>query len=413
MYKTLWRNNTNIRYYLLARSISQMGDVLSGMAFLFLTYDLTASSIHTTGMAIAEVLPYLLFGLIGGVVADWVPKKKLLIFLDLIRIPLVCSIVCLHYFGMLTYPYLLIVSFLIQSIGCFFNPAHRAMLPLITSPNERTSVNSLYDTLTRGVTVISPVLSVWLLNSFGAVQFFTVDALTYAISSFCMTQITLIEHHEATHRSIKSVFQAIFEFATWMRKQITIKQLFLFTGITVFFNTWVWEVGLLLALSELTTQSEKLYSILQGVFGGVVIIANIIIPYCFKKLTLQHYLIGALVWGIGITYYGLLYGIPHFFIGCSIVGLGLPLAGLARVYLLQSLVPSEKMGRAFSFNAVVLYFSNTISLGLYGFLVLIFPIQNLIIFSGILIVLVCTLGLVLASIKRTKSSRRSTVNFFK
>ncbi|UOR12870.1 hypothetical protein [Halobacillus amylolyticus] len=75
MYKTLWKNK-NIRYYLLAGGVSRLGDVLSGMAFLFLAYDLTGSSLHTTGMAMAETLPYLLFGLIGGVMADWLPKKS-------------------------------------------------------------------------------------------------------------------------------------------------------------------------------------------------------------------------------------------------------------------------------------------------------------------------------------------------
>lgn len=83
-------------------------------------------------------------------------------------------------------------------------------------------------------------------------------------------------------------------------------------------------------------------------------------------MTLRHYFIGSIIWATGITYYGLLYDIPHFFIGAAIVGIGMPLASLTRVYIVQSLVPEDKMGRAFSLNAVLLYFSNTISLALYG-----------------------------------------------
>jgi DHA3 family macrolide efflux protein-like MFS transporter len=169
LFTTVWKNR-NIRYYLLGGGVSRLGDVLSGMAFLFLAYDLTGSKIYTTGMAIAETLPYLLFGLVGGVLADWLPRKKLLITLDILRIPLVFSIVCLSYFDLLSYFYLLIVSFLIQSIGCFFNPTHRTILPSITKEEERTEVNSLNDTLSRGVTVLSPFLSVWLLNIGDMVQ---------------------------------------------------------------------------------------------------------------------------------------------------------------------------------------------------------------------------------------------------
>ncbi|WP_347551944.1 MFS transporter [Pseudalkalibacillus hwajinpoensis] len=140
MYWKVLRNKT-ILYYLLGGGISKLGDVLSGMAFLFLAYDLTGSTMLTTGMAIAETVPYLLFGLIGGVIADWSPKKKLLIWLDFIRIPLVGSIVVFYYVDSLGYVHLLIVSFLIQTIGCFFNPAHRAVLPLITKEQERNVVN--------------------------------------------------------------------------------------------------------------------------------------------------------------------------------------------------------------------------------------------------------------------------------
>ncbi|WP_254434159.1 MFS transporter [Halobacillus sp. Marseille-Q1614] len=407
------RKNVNIRYYLMAGSVSRLGDVLSGMAFLFLAYDLTQSALHTTAMAMAEALPYLFFGLIGGVIADWLPKKKLLLFLDIIRIPLISSVVVFHYLDILTFVYLIIVSFLIQSIGCFFNPAHRSVLPLITNEDERTKINSLYDSLTRGVTVISPFLTVWLLNSHGAIHFFTVDALTYGISALCIWWMNINESRTAASRSIKAVFGAVAEFLRWLKGESVIRKLFLFTFLTVFFNTWVWEVGLLLALTEMSSNSEEIYSILQSVFGGVVILTNLILPYFIKKMTLKMYVTGTIIWGVGITYYGLLYNLPHFFIGCSIVGVGLPIAGLSRVYLLQTLVPEAKMGRAFSTNALLLYFSNTISLAFYGTLAVFIPIQYLMIGSGLVIVIISVTGMVILSVTAAKLGRRSPVNLFK
>ncbi|MGA9289158.1 MAG: MFS transporter, partial [Anaerobacillus sp.] len=146
---------------------------------------------------------------------------------------------------------------------------------------------------------------------------------------------------------------------------------------------------------------------------GVVIVTNILVPYFIKKMTLRLYLIGALIWGTGITYYGLLYDIKHFFIGCAIVGIGLPIAGLARVYLLQTLVPEEKMGRAFSSNAVLLYFSNTISLGLYGFLVMFISIQHLMMGSGLLIVILSIGALLIKTVNPAKFSWRFPIHFLK
>ncbi|MFC4559011.1 MFS transporter [Virgibacillus kekensis] len=403
--------NKNIRYYLIGGGVSRLGDVLSAMGFLFLAYDLTGSSVLTTGMAIAETAPYLLFGLIGGVIADWLPRKRLLIILDLIRIPLILSVFLLHQFHMLSYVYLLIISFLIQTVGCFFNPAHRAILPIITDSENRSVTNSLNDTVGRGVTVLSPLLSVWLL-SFGAIYFFLIDALTYLISVVCLLQLNFREQTHAMTKSIRGLFLSIWDFFIWAKQQVTIRQLFLITFLIVFFNTWVWEVGLLLALVEMSAKSEEIYAVLQGVFGGIVILTNLVIPFFLKKMTITHYLCGAVIWGAGITYYGIFYQVEHFFIGAILVGVGLPIASLARVYLIQTIVPVNKHGRAFSSNAFLLYLANTVSLILYGILVKFLSIRWLMISSGTVILVISIIGLTVFLIKRTKFRRRLPIHFF-
>ncbi|WP_053219308.1 MFS transporter [Virgibacillus senegalensis] len=410
---TLVKRNKNFRYYVIGGGISRLGDILSGLAFLFLAHDLTGSAIHTTGMAIAETLPYLFFGLVGGVIADWIPRKKLLIWLDLLRLPLILSVVLLDSAGNLSYQYLLLVSFLLQTIGCFFNPAHRAVLPLITSEDERTAANSLQDSITRGITILSPLVTVSMLETIGVIHFFTLDAVTYLISIFCLLQVNVTETNNKGSKSVRDLFSAIFSFVFWVKQQATIRQLFLFTFITVFFNTWVWEVGLLLALADLTTNHQSIYSVLQGLFGTVVIVTNLILPYLVKRMTLKTYLIGAAIWGSGITYYGIIYEVNHFYIGCAIVGIGLPIAGLSRVYLIQSLVTEEKLGRAFSFNAVLLYFANTISLAIFGVLAAFVPIRFLMTGSGAIILLTSVTFLLVKTVGPSTRRRGRPVNFFK
>ncbi|SDL63973.1 MFS transporter [Sediminibacillus halophilus] len=410
---TLLKQNRNFCYYLIGGGISRLGDILSGLAFLFLAHDLTGSGIHTTGMAIAETMPYLFFGLVGGVIADWLPRKRLLISLDLIRFPLILSIVLLDTIGSLTYPYLLIVSFLIQTVGCFFNPAHRAILPLITNKDELTAANSLQDSITRGITVLSPLITVFLIQTFGVIHFFTIDAVTYLIGILCLIRVYVKETKKDSNKSVQQLFSTILAFFVWAKQHVIIRQVFFFTFLTVFFNTWVWEIGLLLGLAELTSNEQSIYSILQGMFGGVVIITNLILPYFIKKMTLKTYLTGSAIWGSGITYYGILFDVEHFYIGCAIVGIGLPIAGLARVYLLQSLVPEEKLGRAFSFNAVLLYLANTISLALFGILSAYIPIRFLMTGCGVAILLTSLTFLLIKTVGCSGLRRSRPIDFFK
>ncbi|MFJ8459522.1 MFS transporter [Lysinibacillus xylanilyticus] len=370
MYLKVIKSNRNVLLYLLGAGTSSLGNVISGLAFLFLAYQMTESNIHTTGVAISQVVPYLLFGLIGGVIADWLDKKRILLIIDLIRVPLTLSLVLFHQFELLNYWHLIVVSFLIQCLGCFFNPAHRAILPIITKDEERSSVNSLLDTVTRGITVLGPIVSIGLMNTINVIHFFTFDALTYLISAILIYKIQFTEKNitseSSNQRKISEIFISIRDFLIWVKKQTTIRTLFIVTVIIVFFNTWVWQVGLLLQLKETTPNGEELYSLLLGWYGAVVIAVNLLIPLIWKNLSVKIYLFGSLIWGIGILLLGFAYTIPLYFIGILVAAIGLPISGLSRVYLLQKYLPKEKLGRGFSFNAFLLYVSNAISLGVFG-----------------------------------------------
>lgn len=391
MYLKVIKNNRNVLFYLLGAGSSSLGNVISGLAFLFLAYDMTESSIHTTGVAISQVVPYLLFGLIGGVVADWVDKKRILIIIDLIRVPLILSLVLLHQLELMNYWYLIGVSFLIQCLGCFFNPAHRAILPIITREEERSSVNSLLDTVTRGITVLGPIVSIGLMNTINIIHFFTFDALTYLISAIFIYKIQFTEKNltseSANQRKISHLFISVKDFSIWVKKQTTIRTLFIVTVIIVFFNTWVWQVGLLLQLIETTPNGEELYSLLLGWYGAAVIAVNLLIPLIWKKLSVKIYLFGSLIWGIGIFLLGFAYSLPFYFIGILAAAIGLPISGLSRVYLLQKYLPTEKLGRGFSFNAFLLYLSNAVSLGLFGFISSFLSTRVLFIICGMMMVM--------------------------
>ncbi|WP_257129089.1 MFS transporter [Bacillus pseudomycoides] len=310
MYKTILKNK-NIMYYLLGGGVSSLGDILTGLAFVFLAYDLIGSELYTTGMVIATTIPYLLFGLVGGVIADWVQKKKLLIMIDIIRIPLILSLVFCYYFDVLTYTYMIIISFFIQCWGCFFNPAHRALLPIITPIEQRNMTNSLYDSVTRGITVLSPFLSILLMKTVGVIHFFTIDAITYFISALFLIKMNVTEDvMDAKKKQVKEVILSLREFWIWMKSNKQITFLFLLTFTMVFMNTWVWKVGLLVSLGEFTKDSKEVYSVIQGFFGCIVIITNMIIPFIWKELDLAIYTIASIIWGIGIFLLGFTFNIP-------------------------------------------------------------------------------------------------------
>ncbi|WP_439741308.1 MFS transporter [Bacillus pseudomycoides] len=279
---------------------------------------------------------------------------------------------------------MIIISFFIQCCGCFFNPAHRALLPIITPIEQRNITNSLYDSVTRGITVLSPFLSILLMKTVGVIHFFTIDAITYFISALFLFKMNVTgDVVGAKKKQVKEVIFSLREFWLWMKSNKQITFLFLLTFTMVFMNTWVWKVGLLVSLGEFTKDSKEVYSVIQGFFGCIVIITNMIIPFIWKNLNLTIYTIASIIWGVGIFLLGFTFNISFYFVGVCIVGIGLPLAGLTRVYILQKLVPKDMLGRGFSFNAVLLYLADTISLFIFGILSIFISLNVMFIMCGI------------------------------
>ena len=387
MYKEVL-NNKKAVYYFSGGAISRIGDVLSGLAFLFLAYRMTDSSIQTTFVAIAETAPYLLLGLIGGAIADQVNRRNLVVIVDLVRLIILTAIIILYIQDWLAYPHLLVGSFLLQCCGCFFNPTHRAILPAIVPEKRLSAANSVWDTIQRSASLVGPILAAWLLMHTDIVYFFVIDAVSYALSALCLSRLPTMPALEKNRLSIMSLYGSILDFLAWIRNESNLIHLFMTTFFVVFFNTWVWQVGILLAFDEITHNGEAWYNALQILYGTGATMISILLPLLLKQLDMKKYILGCLIWGFGITMIGFIYMPFSFFIGAMLIGIGLPISSLTRVYLIQAYVPNTMLGKAFSSNAVLLYAANTLSLALYAVLLPFFTIRSLILISGLGILLI-------------------------
>src|SRR4051812_655460 len=130
--------------------ISMLGDWLLFIALPFYIYDLTGSALATGAMFIAETLPILLFGSIGGVFADRWDRKKTMIIADLLRAALLLLLLAVRSPEWLWAIYL--VVFVQSSVGQFFNPAKGALIPQLVDEQllmPANSLNSLSIELTR------------------------------------------------------------------------------------------------------------------------------------------------------------------------------------------------------------------------------------------------------------------------
>src|SRR3954467_2614506 len=140
-YIRLVRENRNFRRLWLAQIVSELGDWFYALAVYSLILELTGSA-KLVGLAVVlQVLPQTLAAPTAGVVNDRVRRKRVMIAADVLRVVVVLGMLLVRSRELvwLIYPLLFI-----ETLGwAFFEPAHTAVVPSITGPDDVILANTL------------------------------------------------------------------------------------------------------------------------------------------------------------------------------------------------------------------------------------------------------------------------------
>ena len=180
------RRNRDFVLLQLGQGLSTLGSTSTYVAYPLLVLALTHSPGKAGVVGFANVLPYALFALLAGVVADRVDRKRLMIAMDLVRAAAMASIVAALAAGALTFWQVAGVAFVEGSAFVFFNIAEigalRSVVPARQLPEAAAAEQSRY----AAVTLAGPSLG-GALFGLGRSLPFLADAISYAASILTLT----------------------------------------------------------------------------------------------------------------------------------------------------------------------------------------------------------------------------------
>jgi MFS transporter, DHA3 family, macrolide efflux protein len=178
-----------------------MGDRLAALAFPWLVYTSTGSTLGTGAVFALYTLPYVLFGAFAGVVVDRLDKRRLMVAVDLIRAILVVAV---PFIATRSLAAVFVLSFAIATAGVFFEPAKLSMLPEIVTPGRLLRANSLFSTSENLTEVLGWAFAGLLLASVSTSAAFRLDGVTFAISAAAL----LLMRYQAPARAVERTAHA-------------------------------------------------------------------------------------------------------------------------------------------------------------------------------------------------------------
>ena len=188
--ESLNASNRDFGRYLTAQVLSVTGALVTAVAMPVLVYQLTGSAGWTSAVAVAEALPYLVFGLLAGALADRLDRRKMMVALDLTVAAVLLSVPLAWAAGVLTAPQVVVVAFAVQTAFVFFDAANFGALPALVGKDRLTAAFSTLYGRTTVVELVVPGLTGLVVTVITPAALLTVNALSAVGSALLVRGIT-------------------------------------------------------------------------------------------------------------------------------------------------------------------------------------------------------------------------------
>ena len=179
------------RLLLGAQAVSWLGDRMVVVALAFAVLELGGSATDVGLVLACRTLPTVAVLLVGGVVADRLSPRTVMVAADLWRLLSQGLMAALLIAGAAEIWSVALLAGLTGLGTGFFNPASTGVLPAIVAPERLQQANGLRATALSAGEIVGPALAGVLVAAAGAGWALAVDAATFAVSAAFLARLRL------------------------------------------------------------------------------------------------------------------------------------------------------------------------------------------------------------------------------
>ncbi|MGZ4122538.1 MAG: MFS transporter [Tumebacillaceae bacterium] len=341
--------NRNFVNLFLGTTISTLGDSAYFVLLGWFVVDITNSEGALGTALLCSSLPRLIFMLFGGVAADRISRKTILIFSLAARMVVLATFAFLILGGVDKSDIYMIygMGVLFGFVDAFFWPARGSILPQVVSKEELSSANSLLSTVQQLSMVLGPLLGAGLLYLHQYWIMYLTLSVLFLISVFFIVSMRATQDSAASSKPTakKSVFR---ELGDGIRYVKNIKVLTLIMILSLFFNVMIMgplNIGLPVMVKHLGWNGSQ-FGFLSVALGTGAILGGLGIGL-INGMRGRFHIIPWFVVLMGLSF-GAMFAMTHFPYGLSmmfVTGVMMAVINIPIMTYTQTIVESEYLGR--------------------------------------------------------------------
>ena len=176
----------NYRRYFAGQLISLSGTWMQTVAAIWVILTLTDSGVAVGLTTALQFLPMLLIGAWGGLLADRIPKRRLLIATQALMAIPALGLFAVTVAGVVTPWMVYLAVFAFGSINAIDNPARQSFVIEMVGPDRVVNAVSLNSVVVQAARIVGPALAGIMIATVGVVPCFGLNALTFVAMIFAL-----------------------------------------------------------------------------------------------------------------------------------------------------------------------------------------------------------------------------------
>jgi MFS family permease len=165
---------------------SAIGSQISTVAIAWQVYEITNSPFQLGLTGLFHALPIMLLSIPGGVLADRMDRRRLLIITQSLAALLALALALLSFSGAVQVWHIYLITFLSGAVGIFDSPARTALIPTLVRPEQLATAYALNITWRQIATLSGPFIGGVVIAAVGISASYFIDALSFFSVILCL-----------------------------------------------------------------------------------------------------------------------------------------------------------------------------------------------------------------------------------
>jgi MFS family permease len=346
IFKSL-RKHRNYRLFFMGQIVSLAGTWMQNIALAWFVVELTHSPLAIGGLAFCRFLPFMLFGLYAGVLADRWDNRRLVMATQGAQMAVSIALTALAFSGWENIPAVFALAFVGGAALVLDAPGRQSLTFQMVGRDELPNAVALNTGIFNGARVIGPAIAGVIIAAAGVGICFLINTLTFlavlaALALMREDELFNVERDDRRKRALAAIREGV-SFA-WHHPEVRLVLLILGIASTVGFN---FHVILPVLTSETLNAGPEVFGALSACFGGGALLGALA-QAARGKASWKALLLGASVFSGGLLVLAPIETVALAGVILFVVGVGFTVWVSNTSALLQLRAPDRLRGRVMS-----------------------------------------------------------------